>query len=315
MKKRLALCFAVLYVATALAGCHNTSAQDTTAPLETSAETTVETTAETTVETTTETTVEATTEETVPETTQAPTPTNPAPTTPAPTTPAPTVTPAPAGSHAIAGAVAQSGAVSASYFDDAVFVGDSISLKLSYYEAAVDKLGGAQFLTSGSLGSGNALWEVSSQSVHPTYQGQKMKLEDSIPLIGAKKLYIMLGMNDIGLYGVDGAVANMKTLLGKIQAAVPGITVYVQSMTPTTNTSNITSSGGINQTNIRRYNEALASACQANGWYFVNVAEVMYDSNGYLIRSYCSDADGMGIHFTEAGCEAWIQYLYTHTAG
>lgn len=310
MKKIIAAGLSVLYVATVLVGCASSKNTGETT-LSTTGETTVETTLETTVEVTQETTQE-TTEETVPETTAAPT--TPAPTERAPTEPAPSADPAPAGSHAISGATPQSAAVSSSYFDDAVFVGDSISLKLSYYEASADKLGGAQFLTSGSLGSGNALWDVSDKSVHPSYQGSKMRLEDSVPLTGAKKLYIMLGMNDIAVYGVDGAVSNMKTLIGKILEKVPDMKVYIQSMTPTTDTSNITSSGGINRTSIQRYNEALAAACQSNGWHFVNVAEVMYDSNGYLIRSYCSDPDGMGIHFTESGCRAWIDYLYTHTA-
>ena len=213
----------------------------------------------------------------------------------------------------LAGALPESGSVDSSFFNDAVFVGDSVSLKLSYYEAAVDKLGTAQFLTSGSLGSGNALWEVSGESVHPTYDGIKMRLDESIPLTGAKKMYIMLGMNDIAIYGIDGAVANMVTLIQQIQAAVPDIVVYVQTMTPITDTSNILSSGGHNPQNIHRYNEALATACQTHGWKFVNVAEVMYGQDGYLRRDYCSDPDGMGIHFTEAGCEAWISYLYTHT--
>lgn len=215
----------------------------------------------------------------------------------------------------LSGALPAGAKVDASYFDDAVFVGDSVSLKLSYYEAAVDLLGDAQFLTSGSLGSGNALWSVSNDSVHPTYQGEKMLLEESIPLTGAKKLYIMLGMNDIALYGLDGSVANLVTLIQKILANTPGLQVYVQSMTPITSTSDLLSPSGHNPNNIQKYNQKLLAACQANGWYFVNVGEVMCDENGYLRREYCSDPDDMGIHFTNAGCAAWVEYLLTHTAG
>lgn len=215
----------------------------------------------------------------------------------------------------LSGALPAGAKVDASYFDDAVFVGDSVSLKLSYYEAAVDLLGDAQFLTSGSLGSGNALWSVSNDSVHPTYQGEKMLLEESIPLTGAKKLYIMLGMNDIALYGLDGSVANLVTLIQKILANTPGLQVFVQSMTPITSTSDLLSDSGHNPNNIQKYNQKLLAACQANGWYFVNVGEVMQDENGYLRREYCSDPDDMGIHFTNAGCAAWVEYLLTHTAG
>lgn len=227
-----------------------------------------------------------------------------------PKPPVPTYTPV-----QLVGAVPESARASSSYFDDAVFVGDSVSLKLSYYEAAVDLLGKAQFLTSGSLGSGNALWDIKPESVHPSYQGSKMLIEDAIAQMGAGKVYIMLGMNDIALYGIDASVANMVTLIGRIRSKSPNIAVYVQSMTPLTSTSNLLSSSGHNPANIQTYNEKLLAACQSNGWAFVDVASVMYDSNGYLKRDYCSDPDDMGIHFTNAGCAAWIDYLYTHTAG
>lgn len=115
-----------------------------------------------------------------------------------------------------------------SFFDDAVFIGDSVSLKLRNYVIEQRKtdpgfLGSAQFLTSGSLGSGNALWEVSDESVHPAFQGVKMRLEDSIPLTKAKKVFIMLGINDLNVYGIDGAIDNYTTLLELIQAAVPDV--------------------------------------------------------------------------------------------
>ena len=46
--------------------------------------------------------------------------------------------------------------VDSSWFDDAVFVGDSVTLKLSYY-ADNGSLGKAEFLCAGSLGYGEAL--------------------------------------------------------------------------------------------------------------------------------------------------------------
>ena len=60
------------------------------------------------------------------------------------------------------------------------------------FKIVPEYFGEGQFLTSGSLGSGNALWEVSDKSVHPAFQGEKMLLEESVPLTGAKKIYMML---------------------------------------------------------------------------------------------------------------------------
>lgn len=211
------------------------------------------------------------------------------------------------------GLVPQSAAVDKSYFDDAAFVGDSVSLKLSYYQAATGALGGAQFFASGSLSAGNALWKVSSESVHPSYQGTKMLVEDCIAKSGAKKIYLMLGMNDIGLYGLEGSIENYKTLVERIKAKSPDVKIFIQSMTPMTTTSNIAGKS-LNNTKIKQYNQMLLDTCKEMGWYFIDVGSVMYDANGEaLLRSYCSDPDGMGIHFTNEGCEQWVQYLLTHT--
>ncbi len=91
----------------------------------------------------------------------------------------------------VPGGVPASERVDTSYFDDVVFIGDSVSLKLQYYVRDQRKsdenfLGKAQFLTAGSFSYINALKAVSEASVHPSYQGTKMLLEDSIAASGAK---------------------------------------------------------------------------------------------------------------------------------
>ena len=244
-----------------------------------------------------------------------PKPTDPEPTDPKPTEPQPTAKPTVYEPADMSGAVPKSERVDSGYFDSVVFVGDSISLKLTNYEASMDVLGKADFITAGSLGSANALWDVNrSDSVHPKYQGQKRLIEDSVALSGKSKVYIMLGMNDIALYGIDKSVSNMETLIGRILAKSPNVKIYVQSMTPITSNSKILKSTGHCPANIDKYNSKLLAMCQSHGWYFLDVESVMKTADGYLIPSYCSDASNLGVHFTSKGCEAWVEYLYTHTA-
>ena len=61
-----------------------------------------------------------------------------------------------------------------------------------------------------------------------------------------------------------------------------------------------------------RAEKDLLEMCKENGWYFLDVASVMYDDAGYLKDSYCSDLSSMGMHFTNEGCDAWVNYLKTH---
>ena len=88
----------------------------------------------------------------------------------------------------------------------------------------------------------------------------------------------------------------------------------MESVTPRVNQGSETDNAKLNNKNITKYNEALAAICAEEDWYFVNVAETMFDSSGYLKRAYCSDPNGMGMHFSYDGCKAWVDYLYTHTA-
>jgi len=202
------------------------------------------------------------------------------------------------------------------YFDDVVLIGNSVTLKLYYYlldRWNVDEtyLGDIQFLTAGSLGSGNALWEISEESVHPTYQGEKMLLENSVALSGAKKIYIMLGTNDVGLYGVDASIENYNIMLDRIKAKNPNVTFYIQSALPMYREAQLTD---LNNATLTTYNAKLYQLSVERGDYFVDVTSIMQTKDGSLPYQYCSDPENMGIHLTNIACEKWIAYLRTHVA-
>lgn len=203
------------------------------------------------------------------------------------------------------------------FFDNAVFVGDSVSLKLNLFVSNQRKndsgfMGTAQFLTSGSYGSGNELKELgANESVHPSYNGNEMYLADAINAMNAKKVFIMLGMNDIAVYGVDGSVKNMETVLAGVKEKNPDTTIYVQSVTPIVGTAQ---KGSLTNENLDAYNAGLKTMCEQNSYTFLDVASVMKDSEGNLKREYCSDPDNMGVHFTDEGCKVWINYIRTHVS-
>lgn len=192
--------------------------------------------------------------------------------------------------------------VDASFFDDAVFVGDSVSLKLSYYAASSGELGKAKFLTVGSFGVGNAIYDHPDTKL--TYQGVSYtNAEEAIAATGAKKLFIMLGLNDIGRFGVDGSITNWGTLLGLIRSTCPNITIYIQSMTPVWTGGE---RGGITNTNADSYNAKLKTFAESNGCKFIDVASYMKDSTGGLATAFCSDSY---VHLTTEGAKTWVQVL------
>ncbi len=205
-------------------------------------------------------------------------------------------------------------AVTDSYFDGAVFIGDSISLRLQTYveaqrEIDPDFFGTARFLTSQGLGVGNALWQISSDSRHPTYNGAVMSVEDAVAAMGdVTRIYIMLGMNDIQYYDAEEFINNYRTLIYLIQDKMPGVDICVQSITPGTAGR---SSVPTNE-DIFLYDLALAKLCTEYGYTYIDVASALRDDTGALPETLCSDSSNLGLHLNESAVEIWIHYLRTH---
>lgn len=210
------------------------------------------------------------------------------------------------------------GSVKPEYFDDAVFVGDSVTLSFSMYvesqrEQGIDCLGDAYVLSAGSLSYTNSAFPVGSENcVLPVYQGVQQPLEDSIAQLGAKKVYIMLGMNDVGAYDIDSVMTNVTTRIGMIKDKSPDAKIYLQSVTPL-----VASKQGeyLNNEVIRSFNERMRSYAEQNNYPYLDIYSVLADENGYLREDYCSDPDGMGMHLTMAADAAWEEYLLKHPEG
>ena len=212
---------------------------------------------------------------------------------------------------------AQGTPVPASWFDDAVFIGDSVTLKLSYYAENGD-LGEANFLCEGSLGYHNCLDDIDKEgNVHPTYMGEKCTIFDGVSLIKPKKVFVMLGMNDIGLYGVDDTITVMQEVMEKLKESCPDAVYYVQPVTPMIAGYSL---GDLNNVNIRDFDEKLKAVCDEKGYNFIDVYSAVSDENGDLPLEYCGDIpsddnpNGMGLHFTAEGCKVWADYLKSHVS-
>lgn len=199
---------------------------------------------------------------------------------------------------------------SGKFFDNAVFVGDSVTLGLRNFVTSErnkghECLGKAKFLTEGSMGYSNTLPKIGAvNSIHPKYKGKEMYIEDALALIKAEKVFIMLGMNDFCIYSVSEGIGNAEKCINKIKEKNPDMDIYIESVTPA-----LRDRGSFSNANIDNFNAALKKFCEENGCTYVDVASVMKDSKGALIKSYCSDPEGKGVHMTYEGCRAWVDYL------
>lgn len=174
------------------------------------------------------------------------------------------------------------------YFKDTVFIGDSIML--GYRNFCARQKGtympNIKFLCAGSYSVNNALKPVAENSLHPIYKGEKVSVWDGVNKMGAKHVYIMFGTNDLAITGVDGTVSNYIKMIDNIKSLSPDADINIISMTYTVADYK---GKGLNNTNIKAFNQKLETLCNENGYKYINLADEIDDGNGNLLAPYCSD--------------------------
>ncbi|MGI6005031.1 MAG: SGNH/GDSL hydrolase family protein [Christensenellales bacterium] len=189
---------------------------------------------------------------------------------------------------------------SSTYFEDAAFIGDSITLKLrNYANANPNALKGAKFLCTGSYSVAHAV----NDTMRLPFQGKEYSPEDALSVGQFKKVFIMLGLNDVALYGQDTTMENWAKMIENIRDENPDIRIFIQSSTPIWPPGQ---KGKLTNATFDKYNEALKSFAQDNECTYVDVSTPLKGDDGGLKREYCSDEY---VHLTDAGCLVWLDVL------
>lgn len=199
--------------------------------------------------------------------------------------------------------VPESERVTTEYFNDAMFVGDSITAGISSYalmkESTVVAFTGINpdtILTREVIRNSDGQLEtiLKAMSRHPD----------------VKKIYIMLGANGIAWIGKESFVNNYFKFLSEVRAQHPEAIIYIQSILPVTDAKQKSDPDITNQ-KIGEYNEALFARAQQEKYFYLDVAEAFRDQNGCL-PDEASPTDGM--HFGPSYYEKWFEYLKNHVA-
>lgn len=198
---------------------------------------------------------------------------------------------------------AGSQAVDASYLDDAVFIGDSISVSLSLYKAVpYANVIAAQNVNLYQVTQGDAVFSTATG---------KVSLKTALAEKDPKKIYILLGANGMNGWSNEKQIGYYAVLLDQLEEWYPNAVIYVQSMTPVTASRNKTDKN-INNTKISDYNDRLLKLVEKRGDHvcYLNISETLMTRYGNLKAKYDG---GDGLHFSPAAAEAVVQYVLTHT--
>lgn len=199
--------------------------------------------------------------------------------------------------------VEESDMAPSSYFDDALFIGDSITTGIELY----DVMSNAQVIAFTGINPQTYF----TREVIELEDGSTVTMEEAVRRAdNPGKIYVMMGSNGVAFLDIDTFTDYYGQMLDSIMEAQPDADIYVQSITPVTATLSASQPAESNE-KINEYNARINQLAGERGLYFVDVNKALADETGALPED-ASPADGM--HFTSAYYQKWLDYLRKHTA-
>ena len=196
--------------------------------------------------------------------------------------------------------VPMSETVDTSYFDDAVFIGDSRTEGFMLFTG----LSNATAYTHKGL-------MVDTVFTNPVVNvgGKKISVMEALEKTSFFKVYIMLGINETGWPYSNLFIQKYGEIIDEIKNINPEAIIYVQSILPVS--QKVSSSHSyVKNTKISEYNLLIQQMAEEKEIYYINSAESVATTDGYLPEEAASD----GIHLKKDYCYKWLEYLKTHTA-
>ena len=196
----------------------------------------------------------------------------------------------------------ESAAVDNSYFADAAFIGDSRTEGLMLYSGigAVDKY----------TSIGISIFKLESKKA-VTIDGVDYTLVEALGRKQYNKVYICLGVNELGYFNDQGFYDAYCKAIDDIRASQPNAVIYIQNLIPL-NEDTIAARGGseyLTNEHLRVYNELTQQVAQEKQVVYLDLYSAFVGADGQLP----ADASTDGVHLSGAYYKAWLEYLKTHT--
>lgn len=191
-------------------------------------------------------------------------------------------------------------AVEDTYFDGAVFLGDSRTEGLALYSG----LKTGHFYTA----VGATVESVFSKKNFETEGGEKVPLLDAAAAQECDKVYIMLGINELGWSKAKTFHDQYAKLIDRVREDHPEAKIVLQSIPPVSARQEAKKTY-VNNARISDYNEIIRTLAEEKQCYFLDVAACLTGEDGLLPKDLNFD----GIHLNPAGCKIWLNYLRTHS--
>ena len=190
------------------------------------------------------------------------------------------------------------------YIDTTLFLGDSNTARMyrMFDYCSYDNAIGSVGMSARSL--------QKYACVKFSGYGSYVTMPQAVALMQPRRVIVTFGTNDLDPnYSAASFAENYRAGLQAIADAYPAADIIVNAIPPLGRSH---SNASLTQSQVDEYNKAIVEMCDANGWKFLNSAEVLKDAaTGYAKEGYVESSDG--IHLTRAAMDALFTYIRTHS--
>lgn len=186
------------------------------------------------------------------------------------------------------------------YFEDALFIGDSRTVGLSEYCEPLDTR--ATFYSKVSLTIYAAMDKPFIKR-----DDEKITVEQALSENQFGKIYIMLGLNEIGTGTPETFAEAYGEVIDRIRELQPDAIIFIQGIMHVT-AHKSDSDKYFNNDNINTRNEAISQFADNKTIFYIDMNEAVDDENGDLLAELTFD----DVHLKASSYDRWYQYLLTH---
>ncbi len=201
------------------------------------------------------------------------------------------------------------------FFDDTLLIGDSLTDILSNYvrerrKTQPNLLGTAKLFGVKGMNIKIACQDLGSAGGrYYRYRGKVQSITQLINACESKRVFIMLGVNDVADRPWDVVKGHFAQMIDVIHEKCPDTEVVIQGVLPIT--KEYCDIQGVTITYFNGFNEELSKVCEEHGAAFLDFSKEMMDEKGYLALPLCSDRL---FHLSKKGEAIWINALYLYAA-
>lgn len=186
------------------------------------------------------------------------------------------------------------------YFSDALFIGDSRTVGLYDY-AGLDN---ASFFAS----TGLTVYKLfDAKLAGEEGSRQKLTLEELLTEKQFGKIYLMIGINEMGTGTVDSFMEKYEEAVEHLEELQPDALIYLQAIMKVSKERSDKGDYITNEGIVLR-NQEIAELADGKKRFFLDVNPTVCDESGGLVQEYSFD----GVHLKAAYIKLWKQFLMEH---